>query len=289
MDSREIVFYRDDGRVFRVGDSQPWKFSKGSNKLDGFTEFSGAASQVENYSTDGGRIERIRLSPKDRTIGIAYTDIANNKAARNTFTAFFIYNMSYNIYVTYMGVTRWARGRLYKMWLSDDAEDYLQKAKMTFKFENPYWLSLDNFGKDIASIVPMVAFPYISPVGIGLPAGKFEFDQQVEIVNDADADTYPVITVKAKGNVTNPAIIINGEQVKLTDALTVGDEVIFNFEAIPPTIKKNGVNALGLCDRTSNFDAMYFARGDNTISYDADDGSTNMSVSVKFYKKYALI
>lgn len=288
MDNREITFYRDDGKVFRVGDAQAWKFLKG-NGMNGFADFSGAISQVENYSTDGGRVENVRLSLKDRTIGLAYTNIANNKIARDAFKVFFIYNMKYNIYVTYMGITRWARGTLYKMQMSDAAEDYLQTAKMTFRFENPYWLSVDNFGKDIASVIPMVAFPYICPVNVGTTAGKYEFDQEVEIINDGDANAYPVITIAAKGAVTNPSIVINGASVKMIDTLTSGDEVVFNFESLPPTLKKNGVNALGLADRTSNFDDMYFILGKNTISYGADDGEANMSVAVKFYKKYALI
>lgn len=286
--NREIVFYRDDGKTFKVGDSQPWKFLK-NKVMDGFADFSGVVSQVENYSTDGGRIENVRLSLKDRTLGLAYTNVANNSVARSAFKSFFIYNMSYNVYVTYMGVTRWARGKLYKMQMSDRPEDYLQTAIMTLRFENPYWLSTDNFGKDIASIIPMAAFPHISPVDIGITAGKFEFGQEVKIVNDGDANAYPVITIKAKGSVTNPSIAINGAQVKIIDTLVTGDELVFNFESLPPTIKKNGVNALGLADRTSNFDDMYFALGENTISYDADDGSINLSVAVKFYKKYALI
>lgn len=288
MDNREIKFVRDDGKTFTVGDNQSWKFLK-SSALDGFADFSGAVSQVENYSTDGGRIENVRLSLKDRTLGLAYTDISNNRVARETFKSFFVYNMPYNVYVTYMGVTRWARGRLYKMKMSDKVENWLQTALITLRFENPYWLSPDDYGKDIAAITPMAAFPHISPVGIGITAGKFEFEQEVSILNDGDADTYPIITVKAKGIVENPAIIINGAQVKLIDNLALGDEIVFNFESLPPTIKKNGSNALGLADRTSNFDDMYFALGENTISFDADDGSNNMSVSVRFYKKYALI
>ena len=287
MDNREIKFVRDDGKTFIVGDNRPWKFRKSG--LEGFADFSGAVSQAENYSTDGGRIENVRMSLRDRTLGIAYTNIANNRVARETFKAFFIYNLAYNVYVSYMGVTRWARGKLYKMKMSDDAEDYLQTATMTFRFENPYWLSPDDFGKDIAAIKPMVAFPFISPVGIGTAAGKFEFEQEVTIFNDGDANTYPVITVKAKGGVENPVIVFNGAQIKVIDNLVSGDELIFNFESIPPTIKKNGANALGLVDRTSNFDDMYFAVGENTISFSADDGDNNMSVSLRFYKKYALI
>ena len=257
--------------------------------MDGFSDFSGIASVVENYSVDGGRTENVRLSLKDRTVGLAYTNISNNKVARDAFKVFFIYNMKYNIYVTYMGVTRWARGTLYKMWLSDEPEDYLQKAKITFKFDNPYWLSVDNFGKDIASVVPMAAFPYLCTAAKGVTSGRYEFDQEVEIINDGDANAYPVVTITAKGGVTNPLININGAQVKLSDSLVVGDEIVFDFESLPPTLKKNGSNALGLADRASNFDDMYFIRGRNLISYGADDGESNMSVAVKFYKKYALI
>ena len=286
--NREIKFVRDDGKTFTVGDHQTWRFLK-NNGLDGFADFSGSVSQVENYSTDGGRIENVRLSLKDRTLGIAYTNIQNNIVARDAFKAFFIYNMPYNVYVTYMGVTRWARGILYKMKLSDKTDDWLQTAIMTFRFENPYWLSIDDYNKDIASITPMAAFPHISSMVWGMPTGKFEFNQQVEIINDADADTYPIITIRATGSVINPAIIINSAQVKLIDELELGDTIVLNFDSLPPTIKKNGSNALGLCDRASNFDAMYFTLGTNTIAYDADNGSNNLSVSIKFYKKYALI
>ena len=288
MDNREITFVRDDGTRFIVGDNQSWRFLKG-NGLDGFADFTGAVSQVENYSTDGGRIENVRLSLKDRTIGIAYTDIGNNRIARDTFKKFFVYNMPYNVYVTYMGVTRWARGRLYKMKMSDNVEDWLQTAIMTFRFENPYWLSPDNYGKDIAAVTPMLAFPHLCAVDVGITGGVFEFESEVTIYNDGDANTYPIITVKATGAVENPLITINDATTKIIDTLALGDEIVFNFESLPPTIKKNGSNALGLVDRTSNFDDMYFALGENTISFGADNGDNNMSVSVKFYKKYALI
>jgi hypothetical protein len=68
-----------------------------------------------------------------------------------------------------------------------------------------------------------------------------------------------------------------------------GDELVMNFSDIPSTIKLNGVNVIGRCDRTSTFDNMNIERGTNVVSYDADNGSDKMEVYVSFNKQYTMI
>lgn len=65
------------------------------------------------------------------------------------------------------------------------------------------------------------------------------------------------------------------------------DVIIMDFAANPPTVKKNGVNCIGKCDRTSEFDEMGLVIGDSTLSYTADNGSNNLSVSIYYNKLYA--
>ena len=68
-----------------------------------------------------------------------------------------------------------------------------------------------------------------------------------------------------------------------------GDAIDMDFVSQPPRITKNGANYVGHCDRTSSFTEMILKRGDNTIQYDADNGSNHMNVTVYYNKQYGAI
>ena len=166
-------------------------------------------------------------------------------------------------------------------------------AAITFTFPNPYWKSYDDFGKDIASLTPMIAFPYLCTFDIGQPngitGGIFNFAQTVNIYNDGDVDTRCRAVIKADGDVTNPALFINDEYVRIIDNLVKNDIIEIDFTASPPTVRKNGVNFIGHCDRTSAFTGMIIEKGNNVVRFDADNGTSNMSVSIYYNKLYEVI
>ena len=70
----------------------------------------------------------------------------------------------------------------------------------------------------------------------------------------------------------NPKIIINDNYVRVLDNMKANDVIIIDFTQNPPTVKKNGVNFIGHCDRTSAFDDMQLPVGSSEISFDADTG-----------------
>ena len=109
----------------------------------------------------------------------------------------------------------------------------------------------------------------------------------VNISNDGDVEAYCKVVFKSKGAVLNPKLIINGHYVRVIDQMQDGDVIVMDFVASPPTVTKNGVNFIGKCDRTSEFDKMALVVGDSTLQYDADNGTNVLSVSVYFNKLYA--
>ena len=70
------------------------------------------------------------------------------------------------------------------------------------------------------------------------------------------------------------------------DTMKAGDVIIMDFTKSPPTIEKNGSNYIGHCDRASAFDEMILNVGDTEISFDADDGSNQLEVSIYYNKLY---
>jgi hypothetical protein len=284
-----IKIVDSDGNAIEVGTGKEWAFQRGKGLSD-FATFSGTIEDSDNYARDGSNTENVRLSAKDRTINIIHTMPWDCNASREQFTSFLRYNALYKVYITYMGRTRWAEGRLYKMKLSEDTQiDKLMKATLTFRFDNPYLMSVDDFGKNIASVTAGIGFPWLVQAHREVPVGYFNFDRAVDIVNDGDSIAYPVIRVKATDNVVKPIVRINDGWVRLNSTMKREDELVLDFNATPPTIRLNGENVLGRCDRQSNFDDMELIKGKNTVSFDAEQGTDEIEVFVVFNKMYTVI
>ena len=283
-----LKFYKPNGESFSIGSNLDWRFTK-KKGLSGFGSINGTVSFTDNVNADGGDVNRIRFSKIDRTVKCTYLYWRNNPQARRQFLSFFTPRVVYRVYLTYMGVTRWAPAQLYKLQASEDTEEEnMMVFQMTFVFPSPYWNSVDDFGKNIAAVTG-AGFPYLSRIGVGQPTGVFNFNRQVTLENDGDVDSNPKIYITANDDVVNPIVRIGDGWIKVIDEMQDKDEIEIDTTAIPPTVKKNGVNCLGKCDRRSNFLDMVIKRGDNTVSFDADNGSNHMSVVIYYNKLYAVI
>ena len=89
--------------------------------------------------------------------------------------------------------------------------------------------------------------------------------------------------------VVNPALIIGESYVRVLDTMIEGDVLEMDFTNSPPTVKKNGKNIIGKCDRKSSFDTMILNKGDTVIQFDADDGTNVLQVSIYYNKLYSII
>lgn len=288
------IIRESDSAEFSIGDGSDWKLLK--NGLDGFAEISNTLSYTDNAAKDGGYITAAHISSIDRTIKFAYIYPQSNDIARQRLSAFFKVKDNFDVYVTHGSTTVWARGKIYKLnaSMTSNVEQWLE-VSVTFLFPDPYWNSFDEFGKNIASISGMIAFPYIcandsSNTPQGQTGGIFNFAQEVNLYNDGDVPTYCKIVIDcAGGDIENPEIFVNDEYVRIIDTMTDGDQIVMDFSATPPSVKKNGTNYIGHCDRTSAFDSMILNQGDNSVRYDADNGSSHMNVTIYYYKKYGVI
>ncbi len=283
-----IKFVKEDNTVLYVGEGYDWRLQK--KGLEGFASFEGKLTTTADYSRDGSTLDNVRLEDKKRTIKICNINWRTANEERDKARKFFSYNTAYKIYITQGNETRWAEGVLYRMQFNEPTnEDYMLKLTMSFEFESPYLLSYDDFGKDIASLTPHIAFPWISPVGKGTYNGVFNFDRSVEIFNDGDIITYVKMKIAFKNPVTNPKVGINDGFIRFIGVFGKADNIQIDYTVNPPRITNNGENILGICDRQSIFEKMYIDRGANTVYYDADNGTDEMSVSVYYYRQYTMI
>lgn len=286
----KIRIVRSDSKEFNI-DGTDWRIP--SDGLDGFGTYENDITTVDNAVGDGGIIASDRIAPKDRTIVAKSRNPVLNDILRRVALSFFNSKFEYKLYITYMGVTRWCEGKIYKFSLPNGNVNRTMTMTITFLCPNPFLKSYDNFGKNIASVVGMCAFPYLCSVTDGTPkgitGGRFNFAQVIVLENDGDVETFCKAVFSASGDVVNPKLTVNGNYVRVLDTMQLGDVIIIDFTKNPPTVQKNGVNYIGHCDRTSAFDDMALVVGDSEIAFDADTGSNLLDVSIYYNKLYGAI
>ena len=287
-----IRFVNENGEQFNVGKDYNWRLLK--KGLENFSAFESNVTVAQDYGRNGGSLVGIRLNDKTRTIKICNVDWKNSDTTRMELQKYFIYGQKYKIYVTIGETTRWAEGVLYRMAIPEPTdEDYKLNVTMSFKFGDPFLKSEDNFGKNIASLTPMFAFPWLSRMDkqnvYGTAVGIYNFEREVHLYNDGSYEAYPTIKITFKGIVTNPEIRINDGFIRVLGTFNSNDEIVIDCSVSPMTVKNNGENILGKCDRESEFNNMNLQIGDNTLSFIAYSGSDDMNVFVYYYKPYTMI
>ena len=287
-----IRFVNENGEQFNVGKDYNWRLLK--KGLENFSAFESNVTVAQDYGRNGGSLVGIRLNDKTRTIKICNVDWKNSDTTRMELQKYFIYGQKYKIYVTIGETTRWADGVLYRMAIPEPTdEDYKLNVTMSFEFGDPFLKSEDNFGKNIASLTPMFAFPWLSRMDkqnvYGTAVGIYNFEREVHLYNDGSYEAYPTIKITFKGIVKNPEIRINDGFIRVLGTFGSDDEIVIDCSVSPMTVKNNGENILGKCDRESEFNNMNLQIGDNTLSFIAYSGSDDMNVFVYYYKPYAMI
>lgn len=288
LDSVLVKIVRNDGKIFKIGRGSEWKLAQ--NGLDGFGSFDSNINFVDNGILDGGRFTNTHIGRVDRIIKAGYILPGNNEAIRPAVAMFFNSKANYDVHIEYMGRELWATAKVKQYNLSmQEAKNKVMYLTVAFSYEQPYLKSADDFGKNIASVTPAFGFPYMVRKDRGLTAGIFNFNRNVNLYNDGDIRTSCLATFTAKGTATNPTLHINDKYIRVIDVMQADDVIEMDLRSLPPTVKKNGVNFIGKCDRTSNFTDMHIEVGDNTIGFSTDNGDDQLDVTIRYNKLYSTI
>lgn len=274
---------RDDEKEFYI-DNKVWKIT--SDGLEGWDYIAPELGTTANAFGDGSYIASERIPEQDRTVTAVLLDRSQNSVMREAVRAFFGVKRTFKVYLSYLGTTKWCEGKLTAYSLpTGNIYDHLTLT-FTIKCPQPYLLSVDEFGKNIANVIPRFGFPYVSLVNRGFIFGKHEFERKVILNNKGDVETYAKFVIKAKGDVTNPIIRKDDKFIKVLDEMVEGDVIVIDLVSNPPTVKKNGVNIIGKTDRESSFEGMKFNTGINTLSYDADYGNNLLDITIYYNQRY---
>ncbi len=292
-----VLIHRSDGQTFAMDDKPI-----GLLELKGVDAPAMEVFTEKNAVGDGDTVTGSRVAARDITIRAKSRGGIKNAILRARAVVFFDPQFTYDVDISYDGVTRTARDCRLRAVAIPSGSLY-QPLDITATFLCPYGY-LDGEGGmdgvDLNSITPRLGWPYVSMMKDGVPGkarsglddapgmlfGVYNYDKTVVIHNRGSAPTWVrgVFTAMGPGTVQNPKLIHGDAFVRVLYTMNPGDVVDIDTEK--RIVRINGVNALNKIDKASSFGSMRVDPGYSVIGFDADTNPDQLSARVYFQIRY---
>ena len=278
-----VLIHRSDGQTFAMDDKPT-----GLLELKGVDAPAMEVFTEKNAVGDGDTVTGSRVAAREITIRAKSRGGIKNAILRARAVVFFDPQYTYDVDISYDGVTRTARDCRLRAVAIPSGSLY-QPIEITATFLCPYGY-LDGEGGmdgvDLNSITPRLGWPYVSMENAGSLFGVYNYDKTVVIHNRGGAPTWVrgVFTAMGPGTVQNPKLIHGDAFVRVLYTMNPGDVVDIDTEK--RVVRINGVNALNKIDKASSFGGMRVDPGYSVIGFDADTNPDQLSARVYFQIRY---
>ena len=263
-------------------------------------------STSDNALVDGASVDGKKIKPRPIHVEASFKSNKNNPENRANVIKFFNPKYTGKALITNMGVSRNIEYEL-EGWTFASVRNMDNKLKILVDLlcPDPYMLNVDNYGKNMANISALFAFPW-RMLSTRMTSGKLDYPdkargmllggmtmgyrtlyKEVVLANDGDVPTGVQIQfVATRGPVTNPKITNTGtgQYMRVNVAMQQGDILLIDTNDRHQVITLNGVNYYQHIDRKS--EPFKLAVGDNYLEYDADENYTNLDVNLFYTPKY---
>lgn len=157
---------------------------------------------------------------------------------------------------------------------------------------DPFFRAVNEEKAPIAGLNSFFSFPFTFP-DHGFYIAKRMESLFADVYNDGEANTGMMIQMIATAQVVNPALInvATNEEARLNFTMAAGDIVRIYTETGEKkiTLTRNGVTTNIFGNMHYPFTFLQLAQGNNTFKYDADEGATNMNISVTYSAKFGAL
>lgn len=290
-----------NGKTLRMGPNEDIDITK----VTGLESSELELSTSDNALVDGASVDGKKIKPRPIHIEASFRSNKNNPENRAHVIQFFNPKYTGRALITNMGVSRNIEYEL-EGWTFGTTQNMDNKLRILVDLicPDPYMLNVDNFGKNMANISPLFAFPWrVLPVratdklnyppkarGLmlgGMTMGYRTLHKEVVLSNDGDVPTgVQTQFIATRGSVTNPKITNTGtgQFMRVKVVMQQGDVLLIDTNDRHQVITLNGVNCYQRIDRQS--EPFQLAVGDNYLEYDADGNYTNLDVNLFYTPKY---
>ncbi len=273
---------RNDGEVFNYHDSD-W----GITSLEG-VDFPVIEIFKSNRGYGNGSIiTGKRKQSRQIDIKAQEQNKLNNAEDRARAIGFHNSNYTFDLYITYMGVTRIAKDcQLEAASLPND--NVWKRLNLTVSYLHPEsdLLGENSESTNFTDTDPLwhVTRAYV-PEGGTLAFGVINHSTSKVINYLGSEDTYVHVTVEATGLVEGMNIEINGVNMHIDVTMTEGEKLDVDSET--KTVKLNGEDVAPANYNGEQLPKLILTYGDNTVKVEADDGgNTAYNANLTYIGRY---
>ena len=243
-------------------------------------------STSDNALVDGASVDGKKIKPRPIHIEASFKSNKNNPENRANVIKFFNPKYTGKALITNMGVSRNIEYEL-EGWTFASVRNMDNKLKILVDLlcPDPYMLNVDNYGKNMANISALFAFPW-RMLSTRMTSGKLDYPDKARGMLLGGPTGVQIQFVATRGPVTNPKITNTGtgQYMRVNVAMQQGDILLIDTNDRHQVITLNGVNYYQHIDRKS--EPFKLAVGDNYLEYDADENYTNLDVNLFYTPKY---
>lgn len=270
----------NDFRVFITNNNllQTKSFRNEILELQGLSDLENEITSVKNANLDGSNI--ISQSLNERSMVLVLRQVQD----RDYYAKFFNAKHSFTMRIFNRQIDFKVESFKFEEQVSNLYE--LKAMRILCTAYNPYWRSTDNFGQNLAGVVPLFGFPWIATIDDGFAMGYKVFNQNTIFDNDGDVE----VGFELKINVTGEMYIFKienldtGEFIQILDYFSIGDVIEISTLRGQKEIKVNGVSAINTLDKASTMFLLNI--GANRLKFSAETGVTNCSVFLYYSPLY---
>ena len=259
------------------------KLTMGSNsdfRITAYKGFEASEYQVSykpNAQVDNATITSKKVLPREITLEAECDD-----ALKDRVLSFFNPKRTGKLIVELNGNRRWIYYEVKGLKIKQNNLYEPIAFIVTLFCAQPFFLDMDDFGKDIAASVSLFAFPFVWQVGRDFTTDYRQFSTNFLVVNGGDVDTGMKFEFFAKETVVNPQMKLDdGTYIRVLTTMQQGDKLEINTNYGEKAIYLNGSNITNRLDRTSKFIGL--RPGENVLTYTADQGYLSLVVRI-FYR-----
>ena len=229
---------------------------------------------------DGGMLGSTRIPPRYLSLSFdVQTDDEREKVIR-----LFSPRKMFTHIVSRGNISRQITVYVSAMSISQETIYDFHRVKLSLVCPDPYFYSIDDYGRDIARVTPQFAFPLaFSP---SIIAGYSDTVNDIALTNEGHDICGLQIRIVANNDCSNITVTNTdtGEYIRFIGELLQGQ--VLEISTVPKQkyVRLNGVNAMNRIDRRSCFFSL--ETGVNHINYDTDTGRYNIAVYLHFKRRF---
>ena len=163
-----------------------------------------------------------------------------------------------------------------------------ERVQISLICPDPYFQSVNGTTEVFTESTAGFEFPF-SISSAGIEFSRITSKSQVTVIA-GDTATGGIIEIFAEGTAVNPTVTnhTNGQYFGLNVELETGDRLVIDTNTGNKTaiLYRNGTETNLLSNRTAGSQWIVFEAGENTISYSADSGYSNLRVAVSSNIRY---